>query len=184
MDNKPETMKIDVSQEVFDNIEKVMAEATAKFIAELPTLVHRRLEGAVAKVLGFDNGWGEWKIDHCNGRMSTMSDFIGSKAREAAKAAVDSIDFKTTKELQNAIYAEYVDVFKSQMRDKIRDHAGKHVQAVLDKAANAHSIEIETLGRIPTKKDLANPSFGKKPMEKLIMETLVASKTKVKEGEE
>lgn len=177
-----EKLTVEVSQADFDKIEKVMADATAKFIEELPTMIQQRLQGAVAKILGFENSWGEWKVDHCNGRMSVMSEYIGNKARAAATAAVDKIDFKSTAEIDKAIKQEYADYFKSELRERIREHAEQQVQMFLDRAARAHVIEVETLARVPTKKEIGDPNLGKRPLEKLIMESIVTEKIKLKEG--
>lgn len=174
-------MKIEVSKAEFDRIEEVIASTTANFIKELPQLIEKRLQGAVAKILGFENSWGEWRIDHCNGRMSVMSEYIGQKAKEAAQAAVSKLEFKPTKELQAAINKEFTDQFMDIIREQLRKRAEEHVLACLDKAIEKGNLEIETLAKIPTKKEMSDPAYGKRPMEKLIMETLVASKAQIEE---
>jgi hypothetical protein len=49
--------------------------------------VKRRLDDAatemVLKALGFSNHWGDWEIDHCNGRQSEVTKFIREKGQAA-----------------------------------------------------------------------------------------------------
>lgn len=41
------------------------------------------------KLLGLNNQWGKWEVDHCNGRKSHITGYIASEGRELVKAWVN-----------------------------------------------------------------------------------------------
>lgn len=44
------------------------------------------IEQAALKALGFDNRWGDkWEVDHCNCRVSELTDWIKERARDIIK---------------------------------------------------------------------------------------------------
>lgn len=173
-------LTVEVSQAELDRIEKILSETTVKFISELPELVRSRLEQSVAGMLGFEkNSWGgEWKVDHCNGRMSVISEMVGTKARNAVSAAMHEIDFKITPEIKKAIKEEFSEQFRREMRERLREQVAKTINEVLTEAATQQKIEIEVVGRVPTKKEVADPGYGKKPLEKLILDQLLSGNVK------
>lgn len=177
-------LTVEVSQAELDRIEKILSESTSKFIEDLPSLVRTRLEQSIAGMLGFEkNSWGgEWKVDHCNGRMSVISEMVGQKARAAVATAMNEIDFKVTPEIKKAIKEEFSEQFRREMRDKLREQVTRTIQEVLSEAASQQKIEIEVVGRVPTKKEVADPNYGKKPLEKLILEQLLSGHVKAEES--
>lgn len=176
-------IKIEVSAAELEKIEGAVAGATATFLEGLPQLVRSRLEGAVAKILGFENSWGgsEWRVDHCNGRQSVMSEYISQQGRNAAASAVSTIataainELNKNSKLHEAIKMEFANIFERELKSQLQEHARKTVAEMLKKASDTHTIEIETLDHIPTRREVADPNFGKKPMERLIAETIIKS---------
>jgi len=59
--------------------------------------------------------------------------------------------------------------------------ASEAVKESLAEAVNKHKLEIAALVRIPTKKEAADPQYGRKPLEKLIMESILVGETKISE---
>jgi len=187
MDTKKQ-LKLEVSQAEFGHIEDVVAQTTARFMTDLPQLIKTRLEGAVAKILGFENRWGnEWNVDHCNGRSTVMGEYIAAQAREAAGKAVNDVATAAIKELtkndklHDAIKKEFANIFEQELRRQLYDYAKTTVSEMLKKATETHSIEIESLERFPTRKEMSHPDFGKKPMEKLVAEVILKSGKPLKE---
>lgn len=179
-ESKKDKLVVEVSQAELDRIEKILTETTAKFIIELPELVRSRLEQSIAGMLGFEkNSWGgEWRVDHCNGRMSVISEMVGTKARQAVNEAMHEIDFKVTPEIKKAIKEEFSEQFRREMRDKLREQVSRTINEVLAEASAQQKIEIEVVGRVPTKKEVADPGYGKKPLERLIMDQLLSGNIK------
>lgn len=104
--------------------------------------IHRRLdnqvEKVIRKVLGFSEDWGEWRVDHCNGRMSKLSDLISNRASTLFTQWIDeNLDQvtakKMTKKEQNALAKEYRDLFMRRCRDEIRHKAKRDADEFLTK---------------------------------------------------
>ena len=104
------------------------------------------------KLLGLDNRWGKWEVDHCNGRTSPITDFLASEGRDLVKAWVneavkevftaDAKD-KFMKECKKAILndlknvsvsyktREYVESLVSDIRTALVNEAAKELRAEL-----------------------------------------------------
>jgi hypothetical protein len=50
-------------------------------------MLDERLQEIVAKLLGFDNNWDRWEVDHCNGRHgeSAAGDWLREKSGDAVR---------------------------------------------------------------------------------------------------
>lgn len=84
------------------------------------------------KLLGFNNRWNEWELDHCNGRSgnSAAGDFIRSTQAEAikewlAQVSMPSLDTKTKNKLIKQAQATY------------EDYLGRSVRAAIERKATA-----------------------------------------------
>jgi hypothetical protein len=170
-EKKEKKLKIQIDEVDLARIEALLAQTTQKFIDELPHTIQLRLEQAVARLVGFEKDtWShEWKVDHCNGRMSVISELIGTKAKAAARAAADQLTFQVTPEIQQAIDTEYAARFKDEMRDQLRSHVHRTVSQALEKAAEKQTLEVEIITELPSKNEISNPAYGKKPLEELIL---------------
>lgn len=77
-----------------DVVAKVREQAEIAMLSELNTLnaddfkldiiqnIEKTRAQVVWKILGMDNRWGKWEIDHCNGRTSPLSEFLTEQIRE------------------------------------------------------------------------------------------------------
>ena len=54
------------------------------------------------KLLGLDNRWGTWEVDHCNNRSSPITDYLASEGRDLLKAWVN----EAVKELFTTAYKD------------------------------------------------------------------------------
>ena len=88
--------KLEIEKEkLIAKADNIIADKLAKFSANLEEkiedMLDRRLQELVAKYLGFDNKWGRWELDHCNGRSgnSAAGDFLLSKVQDGAKKWLD-----------------------------------------------------------------------------------------------
>jgi hypothetical protein len=48
----------------------------------------RDMMDILSKMMGFDNRWGKWEVDHCNGRQSVVADTIKEQAQVTVKTWV------------------------------------------------------------------------------------------------
>lgn len=51
------------------------------------------------KILGMDNRWGKWEIDHCNGRTSPLSSELASRCEPLLSDAIAEIGQKVVAEM-------------------------------------------------------------------------------------
>ncbi len=87
-------------------------------------LLDDKRDDILLKILGFDNHWGRWEVDHCNGRDGNS--FIGSSIKEMCQKAADKWvedNFKTLptipKSLVKELRKEYLERVKRISRDKV-----------------------------------------------------------------
>lgn len=64
-----------------------MKEAEGDIESKVRGMLDRRLQEIVGKLMGFDNRWGPWEVDNCNGRAgeSAAGEWLRSQAGEAVK---------------------------------------------------------------------------------------------------
>lgn len=53
-----------------------------KVFKEIEGEWHKDLKKNVMKIMGFNDGWGKWEVDHCNGRMSDMTNLIAAETKK------------------------------------------------------------------------------------------------------
>lgn len=61
------------------------------------------------KLLGLDNRWGKWEVDHCNGRTSPVTEYLASEGRDLIKAWVNEA-------VKEVMTADAKDKFMKQCR--------------------------------------------------------------------
>lgn len=104
------------------------------------------------KLLGLDNRWGRWEVDHCNGRSSPITDYLASEGRELVKAWINeavkevfTADAKDTfmknckKALANDLkdisgsykLREYTESLVSDIRKSLMEDAAKELRVEL-----------------------------------------------------
>jgi cobalamin biosynthesis Mg chelatase CobN len=66
----------------------------------------------MAKMMGFNNHWGRWEVDHCNGRRSVISDVIEDKTRAVVTDWInENLTADLTKKILDKQRAELVKDF-------------------------------------------------------------------------
>lgn len=104
------------------------------------------------KLLGLDNRWGKWEVDHCNGRTSPITEYLASEGRDLVKSWVNeavkevfTADAKDTfmknckKALTNDLkdiggsyqLREYTASLVSDIRKSLMEEAAKELRAEL-----------------------------------------------------
>lgn len=105
-------------------------------------ILARKREEIVVKLLGFDSRWGEWDLDHCNGRSgdSAAGDYLRSRAGQAVKAWLDEQagDLpELPKRAIDSLRREYLAAYESELgralRQLAQSRAREDVQSVADR---------------------------------------------------
>lgn len=120
--------KITVKPTLKEEIEARTAASVAKFVGGLDQMIEQNLRASVAGILGFSKSFGSWEVDHCNGRMSVISEFIGHEARTAANEAAAKIltpelVAETIEKMKESIIRDFVGTFSRQLHDSVYHYA-------------------------------------------------------------
>lgn len=117
-----------------ENLEKLVVEKAGKALKEqldgLEGYITRNLQKAVARVLGFEHdSWGnEWKVDHCNGRQSVISNGLERLVHKIvdeklAEIITPELVKQTIEESKSGIICEFRHHFEYAMKDAARKAA-------------------------------------------------------------
>lgn len=79
---------------------------------------------AVWALLGLENKWGKWEIDHCNGRESPVSRWVNSEGVAPIKAFMD--------EHLGDILEKKKEEFRKQIRPNIAKQLDGHMRAAME----------------------------------------------------
>lgn len=104
------------------------------------------------KLLGLDNRWGKWDVDHCNGRNSPITQYLADAANEQIKAWVNEavaevLTEERKKKIQNtakrAMQVQVEVMIETHTKGyPLRERAEHVVKALMDKAANEVRVEL------------------------------------------
>jgi hypothetical protein len=91
----------------------------------------------VAKLLGFNNQWGRWEIDHCNGRNgnSAAGDFIQRNAKEGVDKWLSQIVFDLPTMpagMLKSLRAEYKNTLEDELRNLLVQKAREDAQKMFE----------------------------------------------------
>jgi hypothetical protein len=140
----------DVHSQIADIVRKTInAELDPKNLADkIENKVKNCWEDMVLKMLGMDNCWGKWEIDHCNGRSSSLSNMIGGKAKDAVEEFLGRCADVLPKiniddELVSSITKEYQQVVKRYLHKEIEARAKQDVKEFIENRLS-EIIELQT----------------------------------------
>lgn len=77
-------------QLTFEDVQRIAEDEVSKYCDKLTESAVRKIvrdrlnqqvNETVLKVIGFENRWGKWEVDHCNGRMSALSELVKNVAQ-------------------------------------------------------------------------------------------------------
>lgn len=88
------------------------------------------------KLLGFNNSWGNWELDHCNGRSgdSAAGDYLRKQQAENIKAWLDQVTLpKIPKKVIDSLVAEYQSNFDREITRHLEVMAKQAATEYLDK---------------------------------------------------
>lgn len=108
------------------------SENTPEVIEErVKKALNQNSKDIVAKLLGFDNRWGKWEIDNCNGRHRNTE--AGRRIVELHQKAVDEwfheiSDFKLTPKEKSAFRTAFKKIFLDKFDYYVRKAAEEQAQ--------------------------------------------------------
>ena len=115
------------------------------------------------KLLGFKQSWGNWEVDHGNGRSgnSAAGDYLRNAQQEAVQEWLKQLKFPTMsathkKQIESSISAEYKNRMSSAMRRKAEEKANEDLNKVF-----AELSETSLIRQYLSTVELLNPK-GKK----------------------
>ena len=88
------------------------------------------------KLLGFNNSWGNWELDHCNGRSgnSAAGDYLRKQQAENIKAWLDQVTRpKIPKKAIESLVADYQSNFDWEITRRLEEMAKQAATEYLDK---------------------------------------------------
>lgn len=121
--------EVEVLEEGFANALKTdINRVTREAYDELCNSFKRDIKGVILKQLGFDRNYDDqWRIDHCNGRMSVVTEHLSHKVKEMFKTEVDAIIEEIMpqikKEARTAVYTELKEAYQREARECARNLA-------------------------------------------------------------
>lgn len=105
---------------------------------KIEDILDSHTEEAVAKLLGFDNKWGDWEVDHTNGRQGESA--AGDWLRKTAKEEVDKWLATQAGELpdlsaaqKKALRAGYQNELEYHVKERLKARAKDHAEDVAEK---------------------------------------------------
>lgn len=123
-----------------------MNEAEVEIETKIRRMLDRRLQEIVGKLMGFDTRWGDWELDHCNGRAgeSAAGDWLRSQAGEAVKAWLSEqagnlppLPKNAAKALQKSYTDRLLDEAESLLKRKAQEDAAALVAGLTREGSSA-----------------------------------------------
>lgn len=156
-----------------EKLDDAVANAIREALKEIPRKVKDQINAIVAKSFGFDNKWGgEWQVDHCNSRKSSLGNLIVGKAKaEISKDVEEFLDktkFKINNQQKQAIKKDAHDTYMREFKRKLHEAVEKKATDEAEELAKALVPDLKTLDL--DLKAMADPSFGETEREKLVIE--------------
>lgn len=118
---------------------------------ELKKTIFNKLDSkrdeVMLKLLGFNDSWGKWEVDHCNGRSgeSSIGDFLKTAQQKAIKEWLATslpltLSPKTLSSLQKSVQKEYELSIRRELHSAVRDKADKDLECLLGKILGSNQL--------------------------------------------
>lgn len=118
----------------------------------LGALIKKKLDEksheVVLKILGFDNSWGDWRLDNCNGRQATsiagnyFKAFHESEVEAWLSATVmPEIPEKVMKQLRESAQLEFMNHIRHNLRSRVIAEAEKELKKLVEEVVVTSAAE-------------------------------------------
>lgn len=122
-------------------------------------MLDRERKQIVLKLLGFNESWGKWELDHCNGRAgnSAAGDFLHTVQKEAIQAwmagnIMPILDNKTQVALQKSAQVEYNNALTQAVKRLATVQANTDAQELIKRIVASNQLDnyIKAMNLIDT----------------------------------
>ena len=129
--------------DLLDTVLKAINEWKSKNTEEVLTqrvhdLLDKNAKEVVLKLLGFNESWGKWEVDHCNGRAgeSAVGDYLKMVKQSAinswlAKAELPKMDKTISTAMRKELKHDYDRFLKQYLYEYARDQAIETAQEII-----------------------------------------------------
>ena len=148
--------KTTIPESAVDSLLPVISQAVADWKAkntpeDLKARVTKRLNAntdeIIFKLLGFNNGWNKWELDHCNGRSgeSAAGDYLRKVQSEAIREWLESVEIppmpvSLKKKYQTEFNSRYNAHVMQLIQRAAEDQANRDVNALLTEFTNFNQL--------------------------------------------
>ena len=105
------------------------------------------------RLLGIDNRWGKWEVDHCNGRESPITKLLAEQSKDVIRGWVnEAVQEVLTTELKSKVMKDAKAAVKREIEQHVRDNTGAYrlnqqVEPIIDALFQQAADEVrEELG--------------------------------------
>lgn len=136
------------------NTETLIAEARAKIATAMSTTVQEldtdkfaaacvkqlkaRQSDVIWKLLGLDDRWGKWEVDHCNGRNSRITEYLS----QASKARIEEWLNQAIAETLNSTPAPITKALRDEVRRRYQSTLNRTLLEAAEQAGRAHAEKL------------------------------------------
>lgn len=129
---------------------------------ELKNSFKHTLKNNVLKIVGFEDRWNnKWEVDHCNGRTSLITEYMGAKVQQMFREEFDKLLQSEAEELlktaKKAFVAEFASLFQREVKELARKESRLKAEAFVKELAAKEitkyqktlikGVELSFLGR-------------------------------------
>ena len=142
-------------------VEKWREEHTPeKVTRKVESLLEDKADEIVAKLLGFNDRWGKWEVDHCNGRggESAAGDYLRRVHQQAIEEwfntlLIPKMPKTLSVKLRESLQRDFDRVMQQRMHELVRDYADKEAERLFEELKVSSMLDnyLKTLQLIKEK---------------------------------
>lgn len=128
------SIKAEIATLTEEAINSWFTEWSKNYLRNIDHSLNAAMQANMFRVLGFEPGYRnrEWRVDHCNGRKSPVSEFLVKRARQQVDRFLEQllphIPEEPTPEVIAAAKKDYDEQFRRALRESIRNKAQQAAQ--------------------------------------------------------
>ena len=111
-------------------------------------LLDANAETIVLKLLGFDNRWNKWELDHCNGRKgeSAAGDYLRQVQQDAIQDWLKNVKLPELNKtlsaaMQKSLKQDYENFLRNRLYDYAREEADKTAKEIIESLFSQSKVD-------------------------------------------
>lgn len=137
------TLRQTLHDKLAAQIEKAAADYDPRSVVQLIlTDINKARREVTLKLLGLDNRWGRWEVDHCNGRASPITDFIGTEGQELISTFLRGLLHDEITRLSNDPPKAIVEAFRKEVRSLLARSTSRAAEALASEMTKNITADI------------------------------------------